>query len=178
MFAGIKRHFLHKYLNENKVVRQRRLTTLQQARTIGIVCEITDEDSYKNIFAIFTKLQEQDRNVRLIGYVNEKEVPFYCLPQLTADYFCNANLNWFGKLNVEQLMDFTKMEFDMVIDFNYRYNPAIESLLTMSHAKFIVGQTPENKDIYDLYFEQKDKDYRRFLESIDKYTNKLTGNDR
>ena len=109
MFAKIKRYFLHKYLSENKAVRQRKLIPLQQARSIGIICEITDENSYKDIFAIFTKLQVQERNVRLIGYVNEKEVPFYCLPQLTADYFCNANLNWFGKLNVESEAFLTRM---------------------------------------------------------------------
>ncbi|MCQ2284086.1 MAG: hypothetical protein MJZ57_04210 [Bacteroidales bacterium] len=150
---------------------------MKQAKSIGMVCEITDEDSYKNIFSLFTQLQSNDRNVRLMGYINEKEVPFYCLPQLTADYFCNSNLNWYGKPNMVQINDFAKMEFDMLIDFNYRYNAAVESILAMTRAKFVVGQTPENKDHYDLFIDQKDKDYRKFVEAIDKYTDKLTGND-
>lgn len=178
MFSKIKNYFLHKYLSENKVNRQKKLLALQEARSIGMICEITDEDSYKNIFAIFTKLQENDRNVRLIGYVNDKEVPFYCLPQLTCDYFSNAHLNWYGKPVMEQILDFTKIEFDLLIDFNYRYNPAVESIVSMTRAKFVVGQTKECQHLYDLFIDSKNKDYRKFLEAIYTYTNKLTGNDR
>lgn len=178
MFKKIKRYFLYQYISKNKVVRPKKLIALQQAKSIGLLCEITDEDSYKKIFAIFTKLQESGRNVRLVGYVNEKEVPFYCLTQLTADYFCNVNLNWYGVPTMEQIQDFTKIQFDMLIDFNYRYNAVIECLLSLSHAKFVVGQMEENRNLYDLFIDQSDKDYQKFLQAIDTYTNKLTGNEK
>ena len=96
MFSKIKNYFLQKYLTENKKVRQRQILSLQQARTIGILCEITDENSYKDIFRVFSMLQATGQNVKLIGYINEKEVPFFCLQQLSADYFSNKHLNWYG----------------------------------------------------------------------------------
>lgn len=178
MFQNIKNYFLKKYLAENKPNRHKQLTSLAQTKNIGILCEITDEDSYKDIFRLFTRLQEQGRSVKLIGFVNEKEVPFYCLPQLTADYFCLKHLNWYGLPNMEQVQDSLKVEFDMLIDFNYRYHPAVSAILSLSKAKFIVGRTADNQPLYDLFIDSEKINNAQFLETVGVYTLKLTGNDR
>ena len=57
MFSFIKKYFFNKYLAENKPDRNVSIVSLSRARSIGILCEITDEDSYKEIFYIFSKLQ-------------------------------------------------------------------------------------------------------------------------
>ena len=88
MFARIKNYFLQKHLKAKKPEIIRELCALERANTIGVLCEITDEDSYKAIFKIFTQLQQNNKIVHLIGYIDEKYVPFYCLQQLSADYFC------------------------------------------------------------------------------------------
>ena len=178
MFQKIKDYFLNKYLSDNKPDRKPKLVSLTQARSIGILCEITNEDSYKSIFHIFTRLQESGRNVKLIGYVNDKFVPFYCLPQLTADYFCNKHLNWFGLPNMVQIQDFLKVDYDMVIDFNYRYNAPVRAILSLTHAQFIVGRMPDCGNLYDLYLDGLDCDNLKYLEAVHKYTQKLSGNDR
>lgn len=178
MFPSIKKHFLQKHLSETKKFREKEILSLNQARNIGILCEITDEDSYKSIFHIFSKLQENGKQVKLIGYINDKEVPFYCLQQLSADYFCNKNLNWFGNPNMVQVLDFIDMEFDMLIDFNYIFHPAIMAILAQSRAKFIVGRETGNKDLYDLFMDTQQKDDLRYLKEIYTYTQMLTGNDK
>jgi len=177
MFAKIKRYFLRKYIRENRVNRQRQGSSLKHARSVGVLCEITNEDSYKSIYAIFSKLQMQDKNVRLVGYVNDKEVPFYCLPQLTCDFFSNKHLNWYGKPMMPQLLDFTKLEFDILIDFNYRDNAPIESLIALSKSKFIIGQNEGSASYYDLFINDSNKEYGHFLDAIFKYTSKLSGNE-
>lgn len=177
MFSSIKNIFLKKYLAENKSNRQKQIVPLSRAKNIAMLCEITHEDSYKDIFRLFTQLQEHGHNVKLIGYIDEKEVPFYCLPQLAADYFCQKNLNWYGKPNMEQIQDFVKEEYDMLIDFNYRYHPAVMSLLSMSRAKFIVGRVSDCQPVYDLFIGAADKDSNvKFLENVSVYTQKLSGN--
>ena len=178
MFQNIKNYFLKKYLAENKPNRRKQILSLSQAKNIGILCEITDEDSYKDIFRLFTRLQEHGRNVKLIGYVNDKEVPFYCLPQLTADYFCLKHLNWYGLPNMEQVRDSLKVEYDMLIDFNYRYHPAVSAVLALSHAKFIVGRMSQCQNLYDLFIDSEKSNNSQFLETVGVYTLKLTGNDR
>ncbi len=177
MFSKTKRYFLRKYIREHRVDRQRQVSSLKQARSVGILCEITNEDSYKNIYALFSKLQMESKTVRLVGYVNEKEVPFYCLPQLTCDFFSNKHLNWYGKPMMPQLLDFTKLDFDILIDFNYRDNAPVESLLALTKSKFIIGQNQGTSQYYDLFINDTNKDYAHFLEAIYKYTSKLSGNE-
>lgn len=178
MLLSIKKFFLKKYLSENKPNRQIRMVNLPNAKTIGLLCEITDEDSYKDIYRVFSHLQEQGHQVKLIGYINEKEVPFYCLPQLTADYFCQKHLNWYGLPNMEQVRDSLKTQYDMLVDFNCRYHAAIETFLSLSHARFIVGRASCYQQQYDLFIDAEKCSNAQYLETVGIYTQKLTGNER
>jgi len=177
MFNGIKRFFLRKYLKENRVNRDRQMVSVRNARSIGILCQITNEDSYKSIYAIFSKLQSENHNVRLVGYIDDKEVPFYCLPQLTCDFFSNKHLNWYGKPMMPQLQDFLKLDLDMLIDFSYQDTAPIESLLALTKAHFIIGQNPGTAQYYDLFINDSNKQYGNFLNAIYKYTSKLSGDE-
>lgn len=178
MFSKIKKHILKKHLAAHKPTRNKRVFSLLNAKGVALLCEITDEDSYKTIFRLFTQLQERGCNVKLVGYIDDKIVPFYCLPQLTAEYFCKKNLNWYGLPVMPQLNDFINKEYDILIDFNYRYHSAIEAVLSLSKAKFIIGRETNCKDLYDLYIDTDSKDDKEFLKNVDTYTQKLTGNER
>ena len=178
MFLRIKKYFLKKHIAENKKVRQKLLLPLSQAKSIGILCEITDEDSYKSIFRIFSSLQMEGHNVKMIGYINEKEVPFYCLQQLSADYFSNKHLTWYGEPNMVQVQDFIKKDFDILIDLNTRCYVPVHAILAQSNAKFIIGREPKNSALYDLFIEKSPKDNAAYLKEIYTYTQMLTGNDK
>ena len=176
MFAFIKKFFLRRALEENKHPRNVYITALQKARSIGLLCDITDEDSYKRIFSVFSKLQHAGRTVWLMGYINDKEVPFYCLQQLAADYFCNKDLKWYGKPEKVQIDDFLGREFDLLIDFTKQPFPVIRYMLTLTQAHFIVGSAKENADLYDLYIDGENiYDHVTLLEQISLYTKQLTG---
>ena len=175
MFDSIKKHFLHKHIEERKPDKIRAVCSLQRAATVGMLCEITDEDSYKAIFRLFTQLQESGKIVHLIGYIDEKFVPFYCLQQLSADYFCQKQLTWCGEPNVVQVNDFMQRDFDILLDFSYRYHAPVEAILATAHSKFVIGSCPDYKDIYDLYIQTESGNYGQFLASTFNYTQKLSG---
>ena len=175
MFAKIKNYFLQKRLKAKKPDLIREVCALEHANTIGVLCEITDEDSYKAIFRIFTQLQQNNRVVHLIGYIDEKFVPFYCLQQLSADYFCQKQLSWYGEPDMIQVTDFINRDFDILLDFNYRYHAPIEAILRTSHAKFVIGSCPDYQDIYDLTIQTESGNYTKFLASVFTYTQKLAG---
>lgn len=177
MFTTVKKYILRKRIAARKPVRQKHVTSLHNAKDIAILCEITDEDSYKDVFRLFAWLQEYGCNVKLIGYIDGDQVPFYCLPRLATEYFCNRNLNWYGLPDMVHIHDFLDREYDMLIDFNYRHHEAVETLLSLSKAKFIIGRETECRHQYDLYLDTDLKDDRKFLDTIDAYTRKLTGND-
>lgn len=175
MFSTIKKYILKKYLASHKPVRKKQIHSLNETGDIGIMCEITDEDSYKDIFRLFTQLQKRGCNVNLIGYTNGNQVPFYCLPQLAAEYFCNKNLNWYGLPNTVQINDFLNKEYDMLIDFNYRYYSVVETLLSLSKAKFIVGRETKCRHLYDLHLDGNWENNEKYLMAVDTYTRKLNG---
>lgn len=175
MFDKIKRYFLRKHINAKKPDKMREICALDRANSIGLLCEITDEDSYKAIFRIFTQLQKDGRTVHLIGYINEKYVPFYCLQQLSADYFCRKQLTWCGEPNMVQVEDFINKDFDILLDFNYRYHAPIEAILTTAHAKFIIGSCADLQHLYDLTLQTESGNYTQFLSSAFNYTQKLAG---
>lgn len=175
MFARIKNYFLHKRIIAKKPNKIREVCSLEHANSVGMLCEITDEDSYKAIFRIFTQLQQGGRIVHLIGYIDEKYVPFYCLQQLSADYFCQKQLTWCGEPNMVQVQDFVNRDFDILLDFNYRYHAPIEDILATAHAKFIIGSCPDYQQHYDLTLQTQNGNYTEFLGSAFTYTQKLAG---
>lgn len=175
MFAKIKKYFLRKHLATKKPNKIREVCSLERANSVGMLCEITDEDSYKAIFRIFTQLQQGGRIVHLIGYIDEKYVPFYCLQQLSADYFCQKQLNWCGEPNMIQVTDFINRDFDILIDFNYRYHAPIEAILATAHSKFIIGSCADYQQHYDLTLQTENGNYTQFLGSAFTYTSKLAG---
>jgi hypothetical protein len=176
LFNVIKTNYLNKYLKNRKTLRNKEIISLDKAKAIGIISEISDEDSYKHIYSLFTKLQTSQKSVWLMCYVDNKEVPYYCLQQLTADYFSKKNLNWFGKPDFIQMKDFIAKDFDMLIDLNEHSFPSIKYILAQTNAKFLVGSVPEHQSFYDLYIKMEERtDKIEILKNIHIYTKKLTG---
>jgi len=175
MLNWLRQNALNKYVADKKVIRHKKVTSLQQANSIGIICTIDNELSYKNIYAIFSGIQKHDKTVRLLAYINGKIVPFYCLTQLTADYFCQKDLNWYGRPTMVQVSDFMDINFDMLIDFSQGKHLPVQLICQLSKAKFIVGANPHHADFYDFYVFGEVMDNASLLNNIDKYSHNLIG---
>ncbi len=177
MITLIKNSFFNRYLEKNKSIREKNLISLENARNIGIICQIADEDSYKEIHALFSKLQSHNRSVWLMSYIDKKEVPFYCLQQLSADFFCKKNLNWYGKPDFKHLNDFIYKEFDILIDFSRNNLPPLRYILSTSKAKLLVGANEYAQNLYDIFIHDETMlEPQKFLKIIHNYLLKLTGN--
>lgn len=177
MIEKIKNYFLNKEIKNNTKRRNKSVCSLDSAKSIGIICQISSEESYKEYYSIFSQLHTSSCSLWLIGYIDDTLVPFYCLQQLTADFFCRKNLNWYGKPNFIQLNDFLEKKFDILIDFTVNPLPPIQYCLQLSQAKFIVGSSIYNKNIYDLFIDNSNVNSNNLelLKNIRLYTSKLSG---
>ena len=177
MIHLIKNHFLKRSLKKRKIFREKEIVSLEQAKTMGIICQITDENSYKEIYDLFSKLHSPKRTVWLIGYINERNVPYYCLQQLSADYFSKKQLNWYGKPDFVQLNDFINKDFDILIDFSQNDLPPLQYILSASKSKLIVGANEYAKTLYDVYIinDNTQPDHLKLLKIVHNYLQKLTG---
>ncbi|MCL2246446.1 MAG: hypothetical protein FWC10_04965 [Lentimicrobiaceae bacterium] len=176
MIKHIKKYLLTRCLKNHKLSREKQIASLEKTRTVGILCQITDEASYKGIHELFSKLHSANRTVQLMGYIDQKEVPYYCLPQLSADFFARKHLNWYGKPDLVQLTDFMKKDFDILIDFSRNDLPPLRYILNISNAKLIVGANNHSKDLYDIFIkDEAPLDNLKLLKTIHNYLLKLTG---
>jgi hypothetical protein len=176
MIHYIKKRLLNRSLKKLKVSREKVLISLENTHTIGILCQITDEESYINIYDLFSKLHSQKRMITLMAYIDQKEVPYFCLPQLSADYFSKKHLNWYGKPHFVQLKDFMNNSFDILIDFSRNDISPLRYILSASKAKLIVGANEYAQDIYDIYIkDDTHPDNYKLLKNIHNYLLKLTG---
>jgi hypothetical protein len=176
MINLIKKHFLKRCLEKNKPARERQVISFEQVKTMGILCQITDEASYKAIHELFAKIQSLNRTVWLMGYTDTAKVPYFCLPQLSADYYTKKNVNWYGKPHFVQLNDFIHRDFDILIDFSRRDLPPLRYILAASKAKLIIGANEHRQDLYDIFIDDKTgMDHLKLLKTIHNYLLKLTG---
>ena len=176
MINHLKKYLLERCLNKHIVFRGKKIISLEKTNTMGILCHITDEESYKNIHDLFSKLHSPKRTIRLMGYIDQKEVPYFCLQQLSADYFSKKHLNWYGKPKFIQLYDFINKDFDIIIDFSRNDLAPLRFILNTSKAKLIVGANEFSQDMYDIYFKDEDNlNNLKLLKTIHNYLLKLTG---
>jgi hypothetical protein len=111
-----------------------------------------------------------------MAYIDEKNVPYYCLKQLSADYFSKKQLNWYGKPDFIQLRDFLHKDFDILIDFSRNNLSPLQYILSASNAKLIVGANEYAQNLYDVYInDETEADHLKFLKTIHNYLLKLTG---
>ncbi|MDR1345765.1 MAG: hypothetical protein LBK03_03585 [Bacteroidales bacterium] len=175
MLSKLKNHLLKKDIAAHNPHRKRKICSLKTAKLIGIIAEITDEDSYKNIFSFIRQLQQYGIKVFLLGYVHYKSIPFFCLKQLSAEYFCKKELNFYGKPDSPRLKGLLHESFDMLIDFTSEKHNPISYILQVTHAQFTVGANHHHHNLYDLFLDVgKKHTIQELSQIIDHYTNKLT----
>ena len=94
MLDWIKNRYRNRYISANQFKTNKHFVSLNEAKQIGILTAITSKEEYLDVFSIFSHIQQMGKTVKMVAYIDEKEVPYYCLQQLTADYFCQKDINW------------------------------------------------------------------------------------
>ncbi len=142
-------HYLKKNLPKNN--RIRKIVNLDDAKTVGIIYILKDEQTYNQITRFIKLLQDKQINVKAIGYFDGNIRPIYAIEKLSLDYYDRKDLNWFGKPKGRYVADFCKTDFDILIDISLNDIFQTRYIAAFSKAKFKVGKDSENsKIIYDL----------------------------
>ena len=134
-----------------KIQRNRCVMNIDDAKSIGLVYDASDEATYAIVSDFVRFFQERQKTVKAIGFINYNRLPHYCFPKLFYDYFTKRDLNWYFKPNKTRIIDFINEEFDIIIDLClYDCFPLI-CISGLSKAKFKVGRYSEKyPDIYDF----------------------------
>lgn len=146
---SIGNYFLKKDIA--KVNRSRSIMNLDDAKTIGIVFNASEEATYCIVNDFVRFFQDNQKTVKALGFANFNRLPHYCFPKLTFDYFTKRDLNWYYKPGNSRVNDFINQEYDIVIDLCMHECFPLTYIFGLSKAKFKVGRFGEKySDIYDF----------------------------
>ena len=138
-------------LELDTISRNRAMINLHQAKRIGILYEVGDENSYRKISDLVRYLQGKGKIVKALGFVPFPLIPHYCNNMLSFDYYQKKEINWWGKPSNQFIKDFVHEEYDILIDLNLNNIPSLLYITALSVARFKVGLfNKENEKFFDF----------------------------
>ena len=159
-----------KDLRTNK--RLKEVSSLEAAESIGILYEATDSEQIKKIEPFVKYFFELKKDVKALGYVNQKRLNNCHIPKLNYDFFYLKDLNWYYKPQNYIIENFVKKEYDILINLSDSNCIPIKYLVANSLAHFKIGQFEEGYEIYDLMIKlDKERGTERLMEEIKHYLN-------
>jgi hypothetical protein len=162
------------------IVHPRKMINLADARTIGILYVVNDVPDYDTVSAFVTRLQQDRKEVKALGYVRNKILISRFLPKLSYDFFSRKDVTWFHKPIHAKVKDFIDKEFDILIDLNLQDFFPLKYISGLSKARCRVGMfSDENLDFYDLMLESRSGiPLEEYIEQIHHYLSIINRNEK
>ena len=153
----------------------RKMSNVEQSLEVGILFDSSEKSNYNIVYKYIKQLQDQNKRVKALGFVNDVKIPHYCHPRLSFDYLTLSDLNWYYIPNSKFVNDFMNSEFDILINFDIEDNMHLRYVAGTSIAKFKVGIFGEQNDkVYDLMIKTKDDaGVKEYIQEISHYLNLL-----
>jgi len=170
----VKNRLFHAYRKQKRVGE---ITTLEDAKSVGIIWNPSDEESIET-YEIFRKALNEKRiksfGIAYISSRREKET----LSTVTNSWLINrGDVSLCGKPRHGDGVNFLHQEFDILIDLSIKKNVVLQYILIHTPAKFKIGWQAEDPNIYDLEIDVTANPKCRFLlEQIILYLEKLNEN--
>lgn len=172
-----KQKFYTRYLNKelNRVRTLRLSTNLEDANTVGIIFNASDEKQKKVVLKYAANLKTSSKKVELLGFFDTKEE----IEDPGFTFFNRKNIDWFNRPKGEAVKQFMAQPFDLLINLSGKTNPPFDFITALSKASFRVGPPTENTYSCDLMIDTKNpEDLTNFIKQAEFFLNKMaTHND-
>lgn len=170
-------NFIKKYIASYQIKklcalpRSKQFVKLSDAKTIGVVFEVIDNNTFEVVKKFITQLKEYTKNVHAIGYVNEKLTPNYSYIKTDIDLFNKKELKNFYQPQSPYIKTFIEDEKDLLIDLNFNQQIPLRFISAASKAKCKVGiHVSENESLHDvLIATAKEQGLDFYLQQVLKY---------
>jgi hypothetical protein len=146
--------------------REKKVVNLDKARSIVLVYNVTDEKKFNIIKSISGDLSNDNRQVHVMGYVDSKSIPDYCVAANAGYYFSRNEINWYGGPKTDYLHQFVKKPFDILIDLTTEDTLITKYIAGLSNSKFKTGSfSKESQQYLDMMIEADPREsFENYLE--------------
>lgn len=144
--ARIGQYVLQKKLD--KIDRVRSAIGLHQARSVGVIYNATDRNSYQSILKFIKFLKEERKQVYSLGFIQSKDPNQMLKDQLNDKYFNTKDLNWLSIPACSNSNEFVGREMDVLINLGIQNEFPLECLTRLANARFKVGHGNAAKETH------------------------------
>lgn len=131
------------------------LPHLDSAKLIGVIWHPTQKEVYQYLKNFFKREQ-----VIFRGFcVFEEGVN----PRIDSNTLTTADTTWLGFPKPEKIEEFTKINFDILINLSLKQNLVLDTITLLSKAKFKVGYSADEINYFDLNINIGEKDDAMYL---------------
>ncbi len=131
---------------------------------------LPDLDSAKLIGVIWHPTQREAFHY-LKNYFNKEQVIFrgFCVfeegvnPQANSNTLTSADVTWLGFPKPDKIIDFTSVNFDVLINITLSQNLVLDTITLLSKAKFKVGSSADESNYFDLNINIGENDDSMYL---------------
>ena len=165
---------------KKKSNRTMRSCNIEDAKSMGMLCEIRSKDDYNSLVEIidFLKKEYAIPNLKILAFYPLKDEPFFLKSRLGLDFFTLEDLNYYGLPNNSIVRNFMNETFDILIDLTQKRIVPLRLVLLFSKSPFKVGSFSNGKKpFYDLMIETDPADYKEYVNQVTNYLKIFDKND-
>lgn len=150
--------------------RQRKIHTLNSARTIGLLFDATTESTRKEVQDFAQKLEKEGKKVQIFGFFNIKQAP----ENPGFNHFAQKESTWARIPKSEKAIAFASESFELLLSFNPSELPQLNWIAAASKAAMKIGLASVQPNDFDIQLETPDgKGFRFFTEELRGYLDKI-----
>lgn len=165
MFSKLKSKVGHSSLSKHLkgLVRSKKVYNLDSARRIGLLFVVNTDTVFEQVLNFVNYLKDKNLDVKVVAYFPGKEIPQQFLLRKNINVFTKKDLNWYLKPLSLFVEEFIAEDFDILIDLSMEENFPMKWIVSLSRAKFKVGNLSYYGNPNDLIINVKPGENLDFL---------------
>ncbi|MEL4308758.1 DUF6913 domain-containing protein [Joostella sp. CR20] len=165
IFKGLKEKSIKKAIRKTLSNKSVVATNATNTRSLAIVINYEKLVDYKPLLDIAKAINISASDVYIIGYVNK----IYKNGSYLIPVFTDSSFGMKGKVKNEEVAEFLKRDYDIVINYYTEPNIYLELVSTLCKSEFKVGLTTEGEANNNLVLKTDEKDFSQFKNELVKY---------
>jgi hypothetical protein len=151
--------------------RKPKVINLQEAKSIAILADVTDEKDFEAVKKWVTDLKHRGKKVFCVGLYNQKTDCHYAYPKSEFDIYNLKQMKSGGIPDSPYLQTFISERRNLLVDLNIKNHFFLRYLAALCHAEFKCGiHIPSNESVHDVLVNVPEntpvKDFIKATESI------------
>jgi hypothetical protein len=165
---GLKKIFRNRALKPSEK-KAKAFLNLEDIKSVGILFERDNDTTAANMSKLAKFLHDQAIQIDVLAFVNLKKPTEELQAKKGLKLFYKKDLNWIGKPKSEEVLNFIKQKFDLLIKADFSSSFPLAYICVQSNARMVAGPKDELSSYYDFILESKTQDQNEFHQELIHY---------